>query len=202
MTIQDHSERIQLAVTHLGETDVFIGFEWLKHHNPNIDWTEGSISFDRCPVECGHIPNLLDVDKEAEAVDHWNEEEDLNDGDRVFTFDWDDYVNSNHPVEQYARIHRLAIEESPDYVKEYQDVFSEKEFDHLPPRRPWDHAIELTPGFKPTDCKIYPLSPKEQDALDEFLSRNLRTGRLRPSKSPMASPFFFVKKKDGKLCPV
>lgn len=202
MTIQDHSERIQLAVTHLGETDVFIGFEWLKRHNPNIDWTEGSISFDRCPAECGHIPNLLDVDKEAEAIDHRSEEEDLNDGDRVFAFDWDDYVNSNRPAEQYARIRRLAIEESPDYVKEFRDVFSEKEFDHLPPRRPWDHAIELTPGFKPTDCKIYPLSPKEQDALDEFLSENLRTGRLRPSKSPMASPFFFVKKKDGKLRPV
>jgi len=29
----------------------------------------------------------------------------------------------------------------------------------------------------------------------------LKTGRIRPSKSPMASPFFFVKKKDGSLRP-
>jgi len=60
-----------------------------------------------------------------------------------------------------------------------------------------DHAIELTPGFKPTDCKTYPLSQQEQKDLQEFIDENLRTGCIRPSKSPMASPFFFVKKKDG-----
>ncbi len=30
----------------------------------------------------------------------------------------------------------------------------------------------------------------------------METGRIRPSKSPFASPFFFVKKKDGTLRPV
>src|SRR6266516_1000458 len=32
-----------------------------------------------------------------------------------------------------------------------------------------------------------------------FLEDHLASGRIRPSKSPMASPFFFVKKKDGRL---
>lgn len=40
----------------------------------------------------------------------------------------------------------------------------------------------------------------EQKELDEFLTENLATGRIRPSKSPMAAPMFFVKKKDGALC--
>src|SRR3954465_646745 len=62
--------------------------------------------------------------------------------------------------------------------------------------------IELVPGAQPIDCKIYPLSLEEQKQLDEFLKENLESGRIRPSKSPMASPFFFVKKKDGKLRPV
>ena len=53
-----------------------------------------------------------------------------------------------------------------------------------------------------TDCKIYPLNPTEQKELDEFLKEQLETGRIVSSKSPMASPFFFVKKKDGKLRPV
>ena len=91
---------------------------------------------------------------------------------------------------------------TPDYVRDFPEVFSEEEFDHLPERRPWDHAIELTPGFSPADCKVYPLNREEQRVLDEFLAENLRNGRIRPSKSPMASPFFFVKKKDGKLRPV
>ena len=89
-----------------------------------------------------------------------------------------------------------------DYIKEFKDVFSEAEFNVLPERRPWDHVIELTPGFKPLDCKVYPLNGPEQKALDAFLEENLRTGRIRPSKSPMASPFFFIKKKDGSLRPV
>jgi hypothetical protein len=37
--------------------------------------------------------------------------------------------------------------------------------------------------------------------LEEFIEENLSSGRIRPSKSPMASPFFFVKKADGKLRP-
>lgn len=55
------------------------------------------------------------------------------------------------------------------------------------------------PGAEPVNTKCYPLSPAEQKQLDEFLEENLRTGRIRPSKSPMAAPVFFVKKKDGSL---
>jgi len=39
----------------------------------------------------------------------------------------------------------------------------------------------------------------EQKELDAFLEENLRTGRICPSKSPMAAPVFFIKKKDGSL---
>jgi len=35
--------------------------------------------------------------------------------------------------------------------------------------------------------------------LDAFLEENLHTGRIRPSKSPIAAPVFFIKKKDGSL---
>jgi hypothetical protein len=49
------------------------------------------------------------------------------------------------------------------------------------------------------DCKIYPLGPGEQDELDAFLEENLSSGRIRPSQSKITSPFFFIKKKDGRL---
>jgi len=35
--------------------------------------------------------------------------------------------------------------------------------------------------------------------LDSFLEENLHTGQIRPSKSPMAAPVFFIKKKNGSL---
>ncbi|KNZ82249.1 hypothetical protein J132_04210, partial [Termitomyces sp. J132] len=45
--------------------------------------------------------------------------------------------------------------------------------------------------------KVYPLAPCEQDELDTFLQETLSSGWIQPSKSPMASPVFFIKKKDG-----
>ena len=39
----------------------------------------------------------------------------------------------------------------------------------------------------------------EQQELEQFITDNLAKGYIVPSKSPMASPVFFVKKKDGKL---
>jgi hypothetical protein len=88
------------------------------------------------------------------------------------------------------------------YLTEFAPVFAKTEFDCLPPRRPWDHAIELKPDAKPIASKIYPLSCTEQDELDKFLEEHLASGRIQTSKSPIASPFFFVKKKDGALRPV
>jgi hypothetical protein len=63
-------------------------------------------------------------------------------------------------------------------------------------------TIDLKPGFEPKLCKLYPLSPSEQIALDEWLEEHLKKGYIRPSKSSMASRFFFVKKKDGSLRPI
>jgi hypothetical protein len=39
----------------------------------------------------------------------------------------------------------------------------------------------------------------EQEELDRFLDERLRKGYITPSKSPIASPVFFIKKKDGRL---
>jgi len=61
-----------------------------------------------------------------------------------------------------------------------------------------DHAVELIPGEKASNCKVYPLAPTEQKELDQFLKENLETGQIRLSKSPMASLVFFIKK-DGTL---
>jgi len=87
----------------------------------------------------------------------------------------------------------------PTYVAEFQSVFAKEDFDILPEHCKWDHAIELIPGAEPKSSKVYPLSPLEQTELDAFLEENLRTGRIRPSKSPIAALVFFIKKKDGSL---
>ena len=59
----------------------------------------------------------------------------------------------------------------------------------------------MKPGFELKLFKNYNLTPAEQYKLDKFLKENLEKGYIQKSKSSMASPFFFVKKKDGKLQP-
>jgi len=87
----------------------------------------------------------------------------------------------------------------PNCVRGFESVFAKKDFDILLEHRQWDHAIELIPGSEPKSSKVYPLSPVEQKELDTFLEENLHTRQIHPSKSPMAAPVFFIKKKDGLL---
>jgi hypothetical protein len=90
-------------------------------------------------------------------------------------------------------------ESVPPAFHDFEDVFSKVSFDVLPDRKPWDHAIELEADARASSTKVYPLSPNEQAELDIFIEENLASGRIRPSKSPMAALVFFIKKKDGVL---
>jgi len=87
----------------------------------------------------------------------------------------------------------------PDCVRGFESVFAKEDFDILLEHRQWDHAIELIPDAEPKSLKVYPLSPVEQKELNSFLKKNLHTGQICPSKSPMAAPVFFIKKKNGSL---
>ena len=87
----------------------------------------------------------------------------------------------------------------PTYVMEFQSVFAKEDFNILPEHCKWDHAIKLIPGAEPKSSKVYSLSLLEQAELDAFLEENLCTGQIRPLKSSIAAPVFFIKKKDGLL---
>ena len=89
----------------------------------------------------------------------------------------------------------------PDWCRDFEDVFSKKTHDKLPPHRPYDHVIDLKPSFTLKIAKIYSLNPQEMEMCKAFVEEHLKTGRIVPSKSPQASPFFFVPKKDGTLRP-
>ena len=85
------------------------------------------------------------------------------------------------------------------HLRDFNSVFFKESFDELPASKPWDHAVKLLLDATPKTCEVYLLSALEQKELDEFLKENLESGRIQPSKSPMAVPVFFIKKKDGKL---
>jgi hypothetical protein len=147
--------------------------------------------------------SLSDTDDEENPV---APEDRFEEGDRLFYINLPseaEFIRATQTVSsRLAEAHNKnarAETNIPEYLREFEDVFSKKSFDSLPHEKIWDHAIELIPDAKPKNTKVYPLSPTEQAQLDEFLQENLDSGRIRPSKSPMASPVFFIKKKDGTL---
>ena len=90
--------------------------------------------------------------------------------------------------------------EIPTHYKQYARVFDEEESHRLPRHQPWDHMIDLKPDTPSSlNCKIYPLTAKEKEVLQKWLNEELQKGYIMKSKSSYASPFFFIKKKDGKL---
>ena len=89
----------------------------------------------------------------------------------------------------------------PKEYLDYAKVFSEEAFQKMPPRRAYDHLIELDETFKPRVGKVYPLSPDEQKVTDDFIEENFKNGKIRASMSPQASSFFYVGKKDEGIRP-
>ena len=109
-------------------------------------------------------------------------------------------VDTPSPATRFLSL--LHEELVPEEYHKYLNVFSKKELERMPIRKPWDHAIDLKDTFKPKNGRIIPLSPQEQEEVTAFLDDQLKKGYIRPSKSPQTSPVFFVPKKDGKKCMV
>jgi len=45
-----HSERMLLAVSELGKQSLILGYDWLKDHNPKINWEKGEVEMTRCSL--------------------------------------------------------------------------------------------------------------------------------------------------------
>jgi hypothetical protein len=71
----------------------------------------------------------------------------------------------------------------------------------FPPSREEDFAITLKPDApSKINCKIYPLTLQQDEALKVYLDENLAKGYIYEGSSAYASSFFFRRKTDGGLC--
>ena len=251
LIIGSHSEKMVFVITDIGPEDVIIGINWLRKHNPDVDWAEGSLRLSRCPERCrtheevsfatpkpesdtrdrpaaqrrkrskrkaaikstvlstdDDLPDLMndpeewDVDDEDDLLEAWSRGVHLKDAPQLFALAGYTYSQQLAEQEHLKKAERTFEEMVPEQYRDFAEVFSKSASERLPERKSYDHAIELIPDAKTFHSRFYPLPPNEQKNLDEFLEENLRKGYIRESKSPMSSPFFFVKKKDGSLRPV
>ncbi len=142
---------------------------------------------------------------DADPDNKWDKE--LEEGETILVIDFTQaiLIHAHHANDLATKASKgkkaKTFEEMvPEWCRDFADLFEKDNFGELPKPKTWDHAIELIPNANANlDCKVYPLNCYKQAELNKFLDENLSSRRIRPSKSPMALPFFFVKKKDGKL---
>ena len=91
------------------------------------------------------------------------------------------------------------LERLPKGFHEFKNIFSKKVATNLPWHRACDHKIDLEPGTTPPLGPIYSLSIYEQEALKDYVDKNLAKGYIRPSKAPCGAPILFIWKKSGRL---
>ena len=220
-----HKELSELYVTTLGDHDIILGTNWLHAHNPEVDWALPQLAFTRCPTSCTWSKKPLVITSKkpqtrATTINALNpDNQDHPAPEDAFAQEAMEAFLYNHSFTKYDNLAIQAktttstglaaktapkptTEHIPAQFSKYSKAFSEHESQHLPQHCPWDHAIELKPGSAMKNCSIYRLTPKETDVLKTYITEHLEKGYIHKSKSPMASPFFFINKKDGKLCPV
>jgi hypothetical protein len=189
----------RFLITRLGNQKIILGLPWLRKHNPEINWKEGTLLWRTTAME--------EVSDEEE---HLNQP--INTSDKVLLeyLGMENKLWINSKENLATKLASEVNQKKPDLTPEqlvpreyhdYLDIFDEDKANQFPDTRPWDHKIEMKSGFEPKSFKTYNLTPEEQVELDKFLKENLDKGYIKPLQSPMASPFFFVKKKDGKLRP-
>ena len=204
----NNTSQQRFFITNLGTDEMILGYPWVITGGHSLNWEHPEKN-----------PPLIVGDSHWVATYGLPDEDGV--GNKTFPDPPKHRIHRILPGEQlimrlYKTTHAQRLAESaadttkrewtdlvPPELHDFAKVFSEDASQRLPEHQPWDHAIELLDGAPPVlDCKVYPLTLAEQEALDKFLEEHLAKGYIRPSKSPYAAPFFFVKKKDGKLRPV
>ena len=212
LQVGDRIRTTWLMVTGLGKQKVILGFPWFEEMNLEINWKKGTFTWrkeNRTPTTIAEVLDEEEYLNQTQNPSSEDDEESLDllviDVNGKFAPVWINTKTNlamDMAMENNLKEKELSVTEivPPEY-HEFLDVFDEQKANWFLESRPWDHKIEKKEGFEPRFFKNYNLTLEEQVELDSFLKENLEKGYIRPSQSPMASPFFFVKKKDGKLRP-
>ena len=190
--------RDEFLVVPLGSFDAILGQQWLKKHNPRINWQDHTLTFEQGQqlkansqrqttlqvMTAKKFFKLMRAEARPDvfcAMIKTPEDECTETEDSIFQ-----QLLQSTPND---RIRRLIT----NYPKSFQIP------NKLPPRRNQDHAIDLKPNAEVPPQKVYKMSPSELKEVRRQLTDYTEKGWIRPSKSPYGSPVLFVRKKNGEL---
>ncbi|KAI2645258.1 Retrotransposon-derived protein PEG10 [Labeo rohita] len=143
----NHSETLTLLVLPQATVDVILGRPWLTRHSPHIDWHSGKIlGWSYACKETCLVPSP--TTKTSLSI-------------------------QSTTVESPETTSSVTI---PTEYSSYVDVFSKERATHLPPHRRWDCSIDLLPGARLPQGKVYPLSIPEREAMEIYIQEALKQG--------------------------
>ncbi len=181
---------IQFLVTNIGNEDIILGYPWMAAFEPKFVWKYSIINKKELPIILRSVnPSIPGKGPIITRIREM--------GDNCHT-----RATTSTELAIKAQQYTKKVEVLAEY-QQFAKVFSKEESKRYPPKRAWDHAIEFKKDAPDAiDCKVYPMNRIEDEAVQKFLHDELEKGYIRESKSPYASSFFFIRKKDGKLRPV
>src|SRR5579864_3968716 len=183
-----HKETSEFYVTALGDQDILFGTDWLKTHNPEVDWQTETVRFTRCPETCHIKERPFTV--EASAVPtpgtkisriDIHEEYDL---EPTFEEEGTESLVTVYRLQPEVTTIRRKTTTSTEIAKEtelrlppalpreyrkYSKVFSEEASQRLPKHQPWDQAIDLKPDATMRKTRVYRLTPIETEVLKVYI---------------------------------
>jgi len=181
---------IQFLVINIGNEDIILGYPWMAAFEPKFIWKNGVINEKELPIILWSVnPSIpgkeLIITRIRGSEDNYR-------------------VQATTSTELAIKAQQYTKKvEVPTEYQQFAKVFSKEESKRYPPKRAWDHAIEFKKDApEAIDCKVYPMNQIKDEAVQKFLHDELKKGYIRESKSPYASSFFFICKKDGKMRPV
>lgn len=65
----NHTERATFAVTGLGSQDIILGLNWLRKHNPEVNWQSGDMKMSRCPNHCCTCQNEVNAKRKIAVME-------------------------------------------------------------------------------------------------------------------------------------
>jgi len=106
------------------------------------------------------------------------------------------YQNQEFREKQAKEGRKHWSESVPEEYHEFPEVFEKRRSNELPQRRSWTmQLILLRRRHIEIEFQSLPIVTKRNRGMNAFINENLATGRIVPSKSLIASPFFFVKRR-------
>jgi hypothetical protein len=182
ITTAGKMQEMRFLITNIGREDVLLGYPWLSTYEPRFSWKHGTIDESNLPIILRTINphERRDVVARYLSTDEWADivaelERDVGGEPSIIR-------NTSVDLAVAAQQYTKQVEIPKEYRK-FAKVFSEGESKRFPPRRSCDHAIKFKPGAPDAiECKIYPMTRSEDEALDVFIDKQLEKGYIRPSK--------------------